>query len=188
MNFSAGSLWKVKDVGCNLWSRREWAQTVLFVALLGGSYCSCVFLFFLKKKLCFNFLPGAMCIFFGHVWCLRWCHCRMGHNVEVLHYQPNDKVGNHLAHWPAWMAAAPQRVKRRLSFSDRPQQPVQIFLTSDWSNNIPVYMLELGGFPFPEPRKYIITGTQLGKGKEREQKRHFQGLLRQSTLSRTCLW
>lgn len=92
MNLSVGFLWKVKDVGCNLWSRRHWAQTVLFVALSGGSCCSFVFF-----KTSLKLPLSAMCTFFGHVWRLRWCHRHMECDVEVLHLQPNYKVGDHLA-------------------------------------------------------------------------------------------
>lgn len=94
---------KVKDVGCNLWSGLEEAQTVLFVALLGTGgveevgklmQFSVVFLFFTQL---FSLPLGTMCSLF--VWRPppRWCHRRTGHDVEVLHLKPNYKVGDHMA-------------------------------------------------------------------------------------------
>lgn len=77
-------LWKVEAVGCNLWSWRQRARTVLLV--------------FFNGRVC-RFLSVRSVLWTGYfvswpAWCLWWHHCRTERDVEVLHYQSNYKVGD----------------------------------------------------------------------------------------------
>lgn len=138
--------WRMRGVICG-WEGSE--HRPYFLWLFFG-FSSVSFFFFFKLPSC------AMHVFFGHVRSLRWCHCRVECHVEVLHYQPNYKVGDHLV-WPCLDGGGLQCTVGFFFWfflTDRSSLGRYSWRLTD-QITCPVYMLVVSS---PVPRKYIISG------------------------------